>query len=135
MTGLESWKQRARALEVEVAALALAVRHSKTPWPTKLLAGAVIAYALSPIDLIPDFVPVLGYLDDLVLLPLGIALVLRTMPPAVLAECRTRAREGGGLGAGWLGVAGAAVVAVIWLGLLLLAILALVRWLRCPAPG
>ncbi|WP_371920635.1 YkvA family protein [Pseudomonas sp. HMWF032] len=68
-------------------------RHPKTPWFVKALAVCVVAYALSPIDLIPDFIPVLGYLDDLVLLPLGILLVVRLMPKEALRECRVQADE------------------------------------------
>ena len=82
----------ARGLKAETLALALAARDPRVPWYAKLLAAAIVAYALSPIDLIPDFVPVFGYLDDLVIVPLGIALVLRLVPPAVLEECRARAR-------------------------------------------
>ena len=74
-------------------ALYLAYRDPRTPWIARLVAALVIGYALSPLDLIPDFIPVLGYLDDLVLLPLGIALALRLIPPAVLAEARAEARR------------------------------------------
>ena len=63
------------------------------PWYAKLLAACVVGYAFSPIDLIPDFVPILGYLDDLVLVPLGIALAIKLIPPSVLDECRAKARD------------------------------------------
>ena len=86
--GLRRW---ARRMKREVLALWLVARHPATPWYVKLLALAVTAYALSPVDLIPDFVPVLGYLDDLLIVPLGAALVLRLTPAPVLAECRARA--------------------------------------------
>lgn len=69
----------------------LACRDPRTPWYAKVLAGGIVAYALSPIDLIPDFVPVLGYLDDLIIVPLGIALAVRMIPEPVLADCRLRA--------------------------------------------
>ena len=85
-------KHRARKLNREVAALFLAARHPRTPWYGRLLVLAIVAYAVSPIDLIPDFVPVIGLLDDVLLLPLGIALVLRMIPEAVMAECRAQAR-------------------------------------------
>ena len=85
---LRTW---ARRLKREAHALALAARHPATPWPAKLVAGLVVAYALSPIDLIPDVIPLLGYLDDLILLPIGIALAIRLIPQAVLAECRAQA--------------------------------------------
>ena len=90
---LERLKERARQLKEETYALYLAARHPQTPWYAKLLVAGIVAYALSPIDLIPDFIPVLGYLDELVLVPLGIALAIRLIPPPVLAECRTRARD------------------------------------------
>jgi uncharacterized membrane protein YkvA (DUF1232 family) len=79
-------------LKAEALALCLAARDPRTPWAARLLVMVVAAYALSPIDLIPDFVPVLGYLDDLILVPLGIALAIRLVPPTVLAECRAQAQ-------------------------------------------
>ena len=85
-------RMRARRLKREVYALYLAVRDRATPWYAKLLGAVVVGYALSPIDLIPDFIPVIGLLDDLVLVPAGIALVLRMVPPEVMARCRERAR-------------------------------------------
>jgi uncharacterized membrane protein YkvA (DUF1232 family) len=88
---LEKAKHWARALKRDVVALWIAARDPRTPWYAKLAAGAVAAYALSPIDLIPDFVPVLGYLDDLVIVPLGIALAIRLVPPALMAEYRATA--------------------------------------------
>ena len=72
--------------------LYLACRDPRTPWYVKAFAGVVVAYALSPIDLIPDFIPVLGYLDDLVLVPLGIALAVKMIPESVLLECRAMAQ-------------------------------------------
>lgn len=90
---LEALKTRARRLKAETLALYLAARHPQTPWFAKAVAAAVAAYALSPIDLIPDFIPVLGYLDDLVLVPAGIALAVRLVPAGVLAECRAKAVE------------------------------------------
>jgi uncharacterized membrane protein YkvA (DUF1232 family) len=90
---LERLKERARSLKEDTYALYLAAKHPQTPWYAKLLVAGIVAYALSPIDLIPDFIPILGYLDELVLLPLGIALALRLIPPPVLAECRARAQD------------------------------------------
>ncbi|MDP3701418.1 MAG: YkvA family protein [Hylemonella sp.] len=116
MAWLDGLKQRARALKAETYVLYLAARHPGTPWYAKLLVAVIVAYAFSPIDLIPDFVPVLGYLDDLVLLPLGIVLVIRLLPPAVLAECRVRAQERLQGGKPVSRVA-AAVIVAIWLGL------------------
>ncbi len=88
----------------------------------------VVAYAFSPIDLIPDFIPILGYLDDLILVPLGIALATRMIPPAVLAECRAKAREASAR-AGPKGTAAATVVVGIWLLLAALAVYLTVRTL------
>jgi uncharacterized membrane protein YkvA (DUF1232 family) len=93
MGWLDGLKQRARALKAEIDVLYLAARHPGTPWYAKLLVAGIVAYAISPIDLIPDFIPVLGLLDDLLLIPLGIALAIRLVPAAVLAECRARAQE------------------------------------------
>ena len=114
MTLLSELKQRARHLKAETFALYLAARDPRTLWYAKLLVAGIVAYALSPIDLIPDFVPVLGYLDDLILIPIGIALAIKLVPHQVLAECRARAQETiqNGKPVSW--VAGAVIV-VIWL--------------------
>jgi uncharacterized membrane protein YkvA (DUF1232 family) len=85
-------KERASRLKAETYALYLAARHPGTPWYAKLLVAGIVAYALSPIDLIPDFVPVLGYLDELVLIPLGIALAIRIIPSSILEECTARSQ-------------------------------------------
>lgn len=93
-----SLKENARRLKADVPALALALRDEQTPLAAKLLAGLTVAYALSPIDLIPDFIPVLGYLDDLIILPAMVALTLRLVPAEVFERCRTQAEgmwEGG----------------------------------------
>jgi uncharacterized membrane protein YkvA (DUF1232 family) len=84
-------RERARALKRDVHALYLACRDPRTPWYAKVLAAAVAAYALSPIDLIPDFVPVIGYLDDLIIVPAGIILAIKLIPEPVWAEARERA--------------------------------------------
>jgi uncharacterized membrane protein YkvA (DUF1232 family) len=118
---LEKLKQRARRLKAETFALYLAARHPDTPWYAKLLVAAIAAYAFSPIDLIPDFIPVVGYLDDLVLIPIGIALAIKLVPPPVLAECRARAQEAMVNGKPVSRVAGAIVV-TIWLALAALCI-------------
>ena len=88
MGRLAEW---ARALKREALALYYAARDPRTPWYAKLIAGAIVAYALSPIDLIPDFIPVLGLLDELLLLPGAIWLALRLVPETVLEESRRRA--------------------------------------------
>jgi uncharacterized membrane protein YkvA (DUF1232 family) len=89
---LEAWKRRAKQLKAEVYALYLAYRDPRTPWYARLWAAAVVGYALSPIDLIPDFVPVLGYLDDLLIVPLGIVVALKLIPADVMIECRAKAQ-------------------------------------------
>jgi uncharacterized membrane protein YkvA (DUF1232 family) len=111
---LESWKARAKALEADTYALYLSYRDPRVAWPAKLVVALVLAYALSPIDLIPDFIPVLGVLDDLVIVPLGLALARRMIPPQVLSEHRAEAakRLADPRPRSWLG---AALVLSIWL--------------------
>ena len=116
MTRLREW---ARQLIAEVVALWFCTRHPRTPFIAKALAAAVVAYAFSPIDLVPDFIPVLGYLDDLLLLPLGIWFVLKLVPADVMAECRQQAAR-------WMeerkpkprSYLAAALIAALWLALL-----------------
>lgn len=89
----EKWRERARALQNELYALYLAYRHPDTPWYAKAWALLVLAYAFSPIDLIPDMIPILGYVDDVILLPMGIYFALRLIPAEILAETRGRAQQ------------------------------------------
>jgi uncharacterized membrane protein YkvA (DUF1232 family) len=121
-TFLDSWKQRARYLKRETYALYLAYRDPRVPWYARVFVAAVVAYAFSPLDLIPDFIPVLGYLDDLLLVPLGIALALKMIPAQVMADSRSKAQAAldEQHPRNW---AAAGVVIVVWL---LLAALALV---------
>ena len=84
-------KARAKQLKTDLPAVFLALKRKETPWTAKALAALTIGYALSPIDLIPDFIPVLGYLDDLILLPALVALTIRLIPAEVLASCRAEA--------------------------------------------
>ncbi|RWP65507.1 YkvA family protein [Mesorhizobium sp.] len=88
---LEAAKRWARDIKLDVVALWLAARDPRVPWFAKFVAGIVAAYALSPIDLIPDFIPVLGYIDDLIIVPLGVVLAIRLVPPSLMAEFRARA--------------------------------------------
>ncbi|SFR94529.1 Uncharacterized membrane protein YkvA, DUF1232 family [Mitsuaria sp. PDC51] len=118
-----SLKRWAALLKGELLTVFYAARDPEAPWLARLVAIAVAAYALSPIDLIPDFIPVLGLLDDLILVPLGFWLVLRLMPPAVIARARQRAAAQRGRLPRNLKVAGAIVV--VWVLLLAL----LVMWL------
>jgi uncharacterized membrane protein YkvA (DUF1232 family) len=88
----DRWKEWARTIRRDVHALYLASRDPRVPWHVKVLALAVAGYALSPIDLIPDFIPVIGYLDDLIIVPIGILLVIRLVPAEVMAEHRELAK-------------------------------------------
>ena len=91
--GLRGWRLRVRQLRRETHALYLACRDPRTPWYAKALAACVVAYALSPVDLIPDFIPLVGYLDDLLLVPLGLALAIKMIPPEVMSASRERAAD------------------------------------------
>jgi uncharacterized membrane protein YkvA (DUF1232 family) len=122
------WRAKTHDLKREVFALYLACRDPRVPWYAKALAAAVVAYAFSPIDLIPDFIPVVGYLDELVLVPLGVFAVRAMIPAAVLAECRERAETALEQGRP-VSVLGAAIIVVIWLALAALGILLARRWL------
>lgn len=124
---LQQLKDRTRTLRREVYALYLAIQHAQTPWYAKFLAACVIAYALSPIDLIPDPVPVLGYLDDIVIVPLGILLVRRLIPAPVLAECRDRATAGVAVRPIWKWT-GLIIIGLIWLAVLVLSGLWVWHW-------
>ena len=117
---LHKARAQAQRLKRDAYALYFVARDPRTPWYARALAAAVVAYALSPFDLIPDFVPVLGYLDDLVIVPLGIALVLRLVPRAVLDDCRVRAQLAADRP---VSRAGAAFMIAVWLALAALAIL------------
>ena len=120
----DRWKEYARHMKAEIHALYLAYRDPRVPWYVKLFVAFVVAHTLSPIDLIPDFIPVLGYLDDLIITPLGLYLALRMIPPQVMADARERAalsppqwRIGGRVGV--------AIVLGVWaIALLVLAIMA-----------
>jgi uncharacterized membrane protein YkvA (DUF1232 family) len=114
MGTIETWKQRARELKMELHAIYLAYRDPRTPWPARVFATCVVGYAFSPIDLIPDPIPILGYLDDLILVPLGIALAIKMIPSHVLAECRAQARVAAGekRPTNWLA---AGVIVAVWL--------------------
>jgi uncharacterized membrane protein YkvA (DUF1232 family) len=126
---LEAWKQRAAQLKVETYAIWLAYKDPRVPWYARVFAACVVGYAFSPIDLVPDPIPVLGYLDDLVLVPLGIALVLRMIPPEVMAECRDKAETAMREGQPTNWKAAGAIIAV-WVLLALLVIVVIGRVLR-----
>lgn len=111
---VEQWKQQARQLKAETYSLHLAFRDPRVAWYARLFVAAVVAYAFSPIDLIPDFVPVVGYVDDLLLVPVGISLALKMVPEAVMDECRQKAQEvmAQGRPTNWVA---AGVIVVIWI--------------------
>lgn len=113
---LKAW---AREIKTDVVAISLAAGDPRVPWHAKLVAALVAAYALSPIDLIPDFIPVLGYLDDVILVPLGILLVVRLIPPDVMAELRAEALARAGRPTSKVG---AAAIVAIWIAALALAL-------------
>lgn len=110
-------RQWARGVKQDVHAIYLAARDPRTPWYAKALAFVVAAYALSPIDLIPDFIPIIGYLDDLILVPLGVMLVIRLVPPEVMAEHRETARLAEDRPASRTA---AVIIVVIWIAALVL---------------
>lgn len=126
MSRIEAWKQRVNLLKTETYAIYLASKDPRVPWYAKALVAFIVAHTFSPIDLIPDFIPVLGILDDLIITPLGIALALKMIPEPVMIECRQRAREtmAGQKPASWTG---AAIVVSIWILTALLVVMLIVR--------
>jgi uncharacterized membrane protein YkvA (DUF1232 family) len=129
MGKVEQWRARAKSLKQDVGATYLALLDRRTPWHAKVVAICVVAYAASPIDLIPDAIPIVGYLDDLILVPLGIGLVRRLIPPHIMAECRGKAAQGGRRSRvlPWLG---AVVIGCAWLATLAAMTYAVWRWRR-----
>ncbi len=113
---IETWKQRARQLKIEVYALYLAYQDPRVPWVARIFTACVVAYAFSPIDLIPDFIPIIGYLDDLILIPLGIKIALSMIPIEVMNESREKAHEiiRQGKPVNWVA---AIVIVILWFGL------------------
>jgi len=117
---IRRWFRRAKNLKTELHILYLAYRDPRVPRHAKLLAALVVAYAFSPVDLIPDFIPVLGYLDDLVLVPLGISLAMRMIPAEILDDYRIQARRR--LETTRAGLTGAGLIIVLWLIVLVIVI-------------
>ena len=109
---INRWKEWARTIRRDAHALYLAARDPRVPWYAKALAIAVAAYAASPIDLIPDFIPVIGYVDDLILVPLGIALVIKLIPAEIMVEHRALASAAQDRPASW---AAATIFRVLWI--------------------
>ena len=127
---LKKLKRWAGRLKSETYALYLAYGDPRVPWYARLFAVLVVGYAFSPIDLIPDSIPVLGYLDDLIVVPLGVILTVRMIPEDVLSESRQKAREMIERGEKPVSRAAAAVIIVLWLVLAVLATLVVVRMVR-----
>jgi|SRR5581483_8422724 len=92
LISLQALRERARELKLELMALALAARHPRTPWYAKLVVAGCVVYAVTPVDLVPDAVPIIGFIDDLIFIPLAVALAVRFIPAPVLADCRARSR-------------------------------------------
>lgn len=122
---LKSLRKKARVLKQECHALYFAARDPRTPWYVKALAAGIAAYALSPIDLIPDFIPVFGLLDEVVLLPIAIMMVLRLTPPDVMVESRKRAAEAAARPASRVVIA---VIVTIWIATAVLTAWLAYRW-------
>jgi uncharacterized membrane protein YkvA (DUF1232 family) len=120
----QKWNLSVKALKKETLALFLAYKDPRTPWYAKAFAGLVVAYAFSPLDLIPDFIPVLGYLDDLILIPAGIALALKMIPAEVMRDSRIAAQEQQtGKPVNWIA---AGLIVLLWISLAWLAVI----WMR-----
>jgi uncharacterized membrane protein YkvA (DUF1232 family) len=124
MMTLASLKARARQIKVDLIALSLAAQDPRTPWYAKLIVAGCVAYALSPIDVIPDFIPVIGLIDDLIFIPIALAIAVRFIPDEVIADCRRRAGE---IAARRASPAAAVVIVAIWLALAALGIWLLTR--------
>lgn len=122
-------KQRAYALRREAYALYVAARDPRVPWYAKAFMALTLAHTLSPIDLVPDFIPVLGYLDDLVVTPLGIALALKMIPPEVMADARRQVDETLHQGKP-VSRAGAMIVIAIWLAIITVVVWSILRVIR-----
>ncbi len=126
---ISSWKQKAQDLKIQTFALYFAYRDPRVPWYAKVFTALVVAYAFSPIDLIPDFIPILGYLDDLVLIPLGVSLAIRMIPAPIMLECRQKAEENSNRGGPQSKIM-AAIIIGIWILAILWAGTLVVNWLR-----
>jgi len=129
MTWLDNLKSRAKDLKRDTYTLYFAYRDPRTPWYARVFTGLVAAYLLSPIDLIPDFIPVLGYLDDLIIAPAGIALALKLIPAEVMADARhqTEAEFSSGKPVNRLF---AAVIILIWVVVLFFVGKVVVTWIQ-----
>ena len=129
MTVMDRLKAQAVRCKADVLALYLVARDPRTPWLAKAVIAGVVAYALSPVDLIPDFIPVIGYIDDLILIPLGVALAIRLTPVEIIEECREAARHRftGGKPHSWMA---AGIIVLLWL----ITVWVLLAWFRQGSP-
>ncbi len=126
---LASWKRRAQDVKIELYALYLAYRDPRVPAYARVFAACVVGYAFSPIDLIPDFIPILGYLDDLVIVPAGVMIALKMIPAAVMADCRLRAHAVMQQGKP-VNRAAAAIIIGLWLLFAAICLAIVIRWIR-----
>ena len=126
MALMKMWKAKVRKIKIETYTLYLASKHPMTPWYAKIFVVAIVAYVFSPIDLIPDFIPILGYLDELIIVPLGIIVALKMIPKPVLLECRGKAQTimNQGRPKNWFA---AVIIIAIWIILAVLIINIIVR--------
>lgn len=122
-------KEKAHQLQVEAYALLIAMRDPRVPWYAKVFTGLVIAHTFSPIDLIPDFIPVLGYLDDLIITPVGIAIALKMIPGEVMIDARQKASDIVKQGKP-VSKAGAIIVVTLWIIIFVVVIALIVRGVR-----
>jgi uncharacterized membrane protein YkvA (DUF1232 family) len=129
MSTFDRWKQHARSLKAEVYALYLAYKDPRVPWYARVFVACVVGYAFSPIDLIPDPIPVLGYLDDLILIPLGIALAIKLIPEDIMAEARVKAYAvmQQGKPTNWVA---AGIIIVVWILFAALAVALTIHFMR-----
>ena len=121
---LATLKARVRQVKVDLIALSLAARDPRTPWYAKLIVAGCVAYALSPVDLVPDFIPVIGLIDDLIFIPIALAFAIRFIPDEVLADCRSRA---GQIARRRTSRAAAMVIVSIWIALAAIGVVLVLR--------
>ena len=124
-----NWKRRAQQLKVELYALYLAYRDPRVPTYARIFAACVVGYAFSPIDLIPDFIPILGYLDDFAIVPVGIVVALKMIPAGVMLDCRIRAQEVMKQGKP-VNRTAAVIIVILWLVLATVCLTAIIRLIR-----
>jgi uncharacterized membrane protein YkvA (DUF1232 family) len=123
--GNQALKTKAKELRANLGLLYFAFKHKRTPWYVKVLICLVISYALSPIDLIPDFIPVIGYLDDLIIIPAGIALAIKLIPEDIILECRENMSNLGSIK--FNGIYAGIIIIAIWLTVIYLIFKGLIK--------